>query len=62
MNAKFINQLMEWEPRTYLQRFDYGKEGNMLKYNKETPDRIYFNEITVPIGILYGDYDHVITP
>ncbi|XP_022119722.2 gastric triacylglycerol lipase [Pieris rapae] len=45
-----------------FQKFDYGKDVNLVKYGSEMPPEYNLNRMTAPIVIIYGRNDHLVDP
>lgn len=40
-----------------FQRFDYGPDGNSLRYNSRSPPEYNLSKLTVPTALFFGQYD-----
>lgn len=45
-----------------FKRFDYGKDGNMKKYNQSEPPQYNLKNLGFPIAIFHGTYDDLADP
>jgi len=45
-----------------FKKYDYGKEGNMQRYGTPTPPVYDLGQITEPIYMFVGEYDHLASP
>lgn len=45
-----------------FKRFDYGTDGNMKRYNQETPPHYNLKNIGFPVAIFYGTDDDLADP
>ncbi|CAH4023649.1 unnamed protein product [Pieris brassicae] len=45
-----------------FQKFDYGRDVNLVKYGSEMPTEYKLNQMTAPIVIIYGRNDNLVDP
>ena len=58
-NLMFMRQMKE-NKLSSPRLFDYGEEGNLIKYNSKTPPQVNFSNIITNIAIFNGKYDRAV--
>ncbi|XP_061196822.1 lysosomal acid lipase/cholesteryl ester hydrolase-like [Saccostrea echinata] len=56
-SAKDIIHYFQEMEADKFQKFDYGPDGNLKRYNQTTPPQYYPQNMTVPVAMYYGDND-----
>lgn len=62
ISVKTLSHYAQFSTSGRFQRFDYGKEENIVRYGTEKPPAYNISEITLPVHIFYGDKDVISTP
>lgn len=57
-----IHYLQEIKNEGNFQKFDYGPEGNMIKYGNTTVPHYNLSNIKVPIYLMYAENDWLTSP
>lgn len=56
-SAKDIIHFLQGIKADKFQKYDYGPDGNMKRYNQTTPPEYHPQNMAVPVAMFYGDND-----
>lgn len=56
-----IEHVLQLFAKGVFRQYDYGVEGNKIKYQSEVPPRYNVSRITAPVSLIYGNGDLLVT-